>query len=121
MNKILSVAGVPGLAKSSATPFASPIPWRKTGIKYSNNEIYFDVVEELDAIVSRYEVAVLIVLLRSMTSNRTGIVVSSTAWGKIKVNCRLSGERLIISLTFPLNMLLQAHLIFFSHFSIPKC
>ncbi|KAF8520060.1 clathrin adaptor, mu subunit [Gautieria morchelliformis] len=74
VNKILSVAGVAGLAKSTATPFASPIPWRKAGIKYNANEIYFDVVEELDAIVSR-----------------TGIVVSSTVWGKIKANCRLSG------------------------------
>ena len=101
MNKILSVAGVAGLAKASATPFASPIPWRKAGIKYSNNEIYFDVVEELDAIVSRYEVAVLIVFLGSMTSTRAGVVVSSTVWGKIKANCRLSGERLIISLMSP--------------------
>ena len=58
VNKILSVAGVAGLAKASATPFASPMPWRKAGIKYNNNEIYFDVVEQLDAIVSRYEVVV---------------------------------------------------------------
>jgi AP-3 complex subunit mu len=53
VNKILSVAGVAGLAKSTATPFASPIPWRKAGLKYNTNEIYFDVVEELDAIVNR--------------------------------------------------------------------
>ncbi|KAF8592465.1 clathrin adaptor, mu subunit [Ramaria rubella] len=74
VNKILSVAGVAGLAKASSTPFSSPIPWRKTGLKYNNNEIYFDVVEELDAVV-----------------NKTGTVVSSTVWGKIKSNCRLSG------------------------------
>jgi AP-3 complex subunit mu len=54
VNKILSVAGVAGLAKASATPFSSPIPWRKPGLKYNNNEIYFDIVEELDAIVSKY-------------------------------------------------------------------
>jgi len=53
VNKILSVAGVAGLAKASATPFSSPIPWRKSGLKYNNNEIYFDVVEELDAIISK--------------------------------------------------------------------
>ncbi|KAF8528911.1 clathrin adaptor, mu subunit [Hysterangium stoloniferum] len=74
VNKILSVAGVAGLAKASATPFSSPIPWRKTGLKYNNNEIYFDIVEELDAVVSK-----------------TGTVVSSTVWGKVKSNCRLSG------------------------------
>jgi AP-3 complex subunit mu len=63
VNKILSVAGVAGLAKASATPFSSPIPWRKAGIKYNNNEIYFDIVEELDAIVTRYEALALIMLL----------------------------------------------------------
>lgn len=53
VNKILSVAGVAGLSKASATPFSSPIPWRKAGLKYNNNEIYFDIVEELEAIISR--------------------------------------------------------------------
>ncbi|KAF8589298.1 hypothetical protein K439DRAFT_1229823, partial [Ramaria rubella] len=51
INKIISVAGVAGLAKASSTPFSSPILWRKTGLKYNNNEIYFGVVEELDAVV----------------------------------------------------------------------
>ncbi len=26
-------------------------PWRKLGVKYAANEIYFDIIEELDAIV----------------------------------------------------------------------
>lgn len=54
LNKILSVAGVSGLAKASSNPFASPIPWRKLGIKHNNNEIYFDMVEDLIAIVNKY-------------------------------------------------------------------
>lgn len=53
VNRILSVAGVAGLAKASATPFSSPIPWRQANLKYNNNEIYFDVVEELDAIINK--------------------------------------------------------------------
>lgn len=53
LNKILSVAGAPGLAKASSNPFNSPIPWRKMGIKYNNNEIYFDMVEDLSAIVGK--------------------------------------------------------------------
>lgn len=52
-DRILSVAGVAGLSKASAKPFSSPIPWRKPGLKYNNNEIYFDIVEDLDAIVNR--------------------------------------------------------------------
>jgi AP-3 complex subunit mu len=29
----------------------SNTPWRKLGVKYSNNEIYFDIVEEIDCTV----------------------------------------------------------------------
>jgi len=29
------------------------VPWRRTGVKYTNNEAYFDVVEEVDAIIDK--------------------------------------------------------------------
>merc|ERR1711907_834841 len=29
----------------------SNVPWRKAGAKYSNNEIYFDIIEEIDCII----------------------------------------------------------------------
>ncbi|RHY04934.1 hypothetical protein DYB36_008096 [Aphanomyces astaci] len=32
----------------------SNIPWRKAGVKYTQNEIYFDVVEEIDAIIDSH-------------------------------------------------------------------
>ena len=55
LQKVLSVAGVTGLASQSSNshPFASPIPWRKMGVRYNNNEIFFDIVEELRAIVNK--------------------------------------------------------------------
>lgn len=31
----------------------SNVPWRRSGVKYANNEAYFDVVEEVDAIVDK--------------------------------------------------------------------
>ena len=31
----------------------SNVPWRRTGVKYANNEAYFDVIEELDAIIDK--------------------------------------------------------------------
>ncbi|TBU22047.1 clathrin adaptor mu subunit [Dichomitus squalens] len=76
LHKVLSVAGVSGLASSTATshPFASPIPWRKAGVRYNNNEIYFDVVETLEAIV-----------------NKNGTPAVSTVWGRVDSNCKLSG------------------------------
>ncbi|KAH9843729.1 clathrin adaptor mu subunit [Rhodofomes roseus] len=76
LNKVLSVAGVPGLATPlvGPQPFASPIPWRKAGVRYNNNEIYFDVVETLEAIV-----------------NKNGTPASSNVWGRVESNCKLSG------------------------------
>ena len=31
----------------------SNVPWRRSGVKYTNNEAYFDVVEEIDAIIDK--------------------------------------------------------------------
>ncbi|GMR58987.1 hypothetical protein PMAYCL1PPCAC_29182 [Pristionchus mayeri] len=31
----------------------SNIPWRRHGVKYTNNEAYFDVIEEIDAIIDK--------------------------------------------------------------------
>ncbi|KAF9821050.1 hypothetical protein IEO21_01027 [Rhodonia placenta] len=76
LNKVLSVAGVSGLATplSNSQPFASPIPWRKAGVRYNNNEIYFDVAETLEAII-----------------NKNGTPAASNVWGRIESNCKLSG------------------------------
>lgn len=31
----------------------SNVPWRRSGVKYANNEAYFDVIEEVDAIIDK--------------------------------------------------------------------
>ncbi|KAI0232475.1 AP-3 complex subunit mu-1 [Lamellibrachia satsuma] len=31
----------------------SNVPWRRMGVKYANNEAYFDVIEEIDAIIDK--------------------------------------------------------------------
>jgi AP-3 complex subunit mu len=31
----------------------SNIPWRRAGVKYTNNEAYFDVTEEIDVIIDK--------------------------------------------------------------------
>ncbi|ETE66685.1 AP-3 complex subunit mu-2, partial [Ophiophagus hannah] len=31
----------------------SVVPWRRTSVKYTNNEAYFDVIEEIDAIIDK--------------------------------------------------------------------
>jgi len=52
----------------------SNVPWRKSGVKYSNNEIYFDIVEEIDCII-----------------DNNGALVTCEVHGTIEVNCRLTG------------------------------
>ncbi|KAJ1398956.1 clathrin assembly complex, medium subunit, partial [Ochromonadaceae sp. CCMP2298] len=52
----------------------SNMPWRKTGVQYSQNEIYLDIIEEIDAIVDRH-----------------GQVITSEVNGVIAANAKLSG------------------------------
>ena len=60
LSKLLSVAGaninttINSGSGFGSGPFSSPIPWRKAGLRYASNEIYFDIVEELKAIVNKY-------------------------------------------------------------------
>eukprot|EP01039_Chlorochromonas_danica_P011992 gene11992-13603_t len=60
----------------------SNMPWRKTGVKYAQNEIYLDIIEEIDAIV-----------------DKNGSIISSEVSGIIAGNSRLSGVP-DLSLTF---------------------
>ena len=48
--------------------------WRKSGVKYAQNDIYLDIIEEVDAVIER-----------------NGQVVSSEVTGTIMANSRLSG------------------------------
>jgi len=52
----------------------SNMPWRASGVNYTQNEIYMDIVEEVDAIVSS-----------------TGSLVSSDVSGSIQCQSHLSG------------------------------
>ena len=53
------VSNVTGKAQagSSNVPGGSlsNIPWRRVGVKYAANEVYFDIIEEIDAIVDAFE------------------------------------------------------------------
>ncbi|KAG7096590.1 hypothetical protein E1B28_004009 [Marasmius oreades] len=60
LNKLLASVAGPNIhstlnAAPGTGPFSSPIPWRKTGVRHVNNEIYFDMVEELRGIVNKCE------------------------------------------------------------------
>ncbi|KAG9317151.1 Mu homology domain-containing protein [Chiua virens] len=69
----------------SSSAFASPIPWRKLGVRHNHNEILFDVTEEMRAIVGR-----------------NGATLTSIVYGKIECNARLTGmPDLLLSFSNP--------------------
>ena len=72
----LTTAAIGGSNVSDILPDGtiSNMPWRKTGVKYSQNEIYLDIIEEIDAIV-----------------DRNGQIISSEVTGVIAGNSKLSG------------------------------
>uniref|UniRef100_A0A7S4AEP9 MHD domain-containing protein n=1 Tax=Pseudo-nitzschia australis TaxID=44445 RepID=A0A7S4AEP9_9STRA len=53
----------------------SNMPWRAAGVTYTHNEIYMDIVEEVDAIIDA----------------ASGSIVQSDVSGKIQCQCQLSG------------------------------
>lgn len=77
----------------TTAPFITPIPWRRPNVRYSNNEIYFDIEESMDAIVDRCVFGVAIAGEQGLIDVccRKGKVLSSQVWGRIKCNARLTG------------------------------
>lgn len=69
-----SVTGRTNIGEQLPTNQISNVPWRKLGIKYTNNEAYFDVIEELDVIL-----------------DKNGAIVTAEINGQIDCNVKLSG------------------------------
>ncbi|KAJ1983271.1 hypothetical protein H4R33_004805, partial [Dimargaris cristalligena] len=64
-----SVTGASGFTEQKPGVGGSLIPWRKAGIKYSSNEIYIDIVEEIDLILEPNGAVTLIDIAGKITSN----------------------------------------------------
>lgn len=73
-SRAISLANPSGIAGELPRAAASTVPWRSVGVKYTTNEIYFDIIEEIDSIV-----------------DRNGHVLRCVAHGNVQVNCKLSG------------------------------
>ncbi|XP_047945012.1 AP-3 complex subunit mu-like isoform X1 [Salvia hispanica] len=76
VSKVLSVVTGSTSNVSNTLPgaTASCVPWRKTDLKHATNEVYVDLVEEMDA-----------------TINRDGNLVKCEIYGEVEVNSNLSG------------------------------
>ncbi|XP_069774160.1 AP-3 complex subunit mu-2 isoform X2 [Narcine bancroftii] len=48
-----TITGSTNVGDQLPTGQLSVVPWRRTSVKYANNEAYFDVVEEIDAIIDK--------------------------------------------------------------------
>ncbi|KAI9071491.1 hypothetical protein K1719_046534 [Acacia pycnantha] len=76
VSKMLSVVTGNSSNVSDTLPgaMASCVPWRTADPKYSNNEVYVDLVEEMDAIISR-----------------DGVLVKCEINGEVQVNSHITG------------------------------
>ncbi|XP_022719554.1 AP-3 complex subunit mu isoform X4 [Durio zibethinus] len=76
VSKVLSVVTGNSSNVSDTLPGAtgSCVPWRAADPKYANNEVYVDLVEEMDAVI-----------------NRDGVLVKCEIYGEVQVNSHLSG------------------------------
>lgn len=78
-------AGMANISDMLPDSTLSNMPWRKSDVHYSANEIYLDIVEEIDAIVDKRDV-----------------IVTSEVSGSIQANCKLSGlPDLLLTFTNP--------------------
>ncbi|XP_031789461.1 AP-3 complex subunit mu-1 isoform X4 [Nasonia vitripennis] len=48
-----TVTGKSNVSSTLPSGQLSNVPWRRSGVKYTNNEAYFDIIEEVDAIIDR--------------------------------------------------------------------
>ena len=48
---VKNITGQSNMSEKMAEGGLSNTPWRKLGVKYATNEIYFDVIEEIDCVV----------------------------------------------------------------------
>uniref|UniRef100_A0A672NFQ2 AP-3 complex subunit mu-1 n=1 Tax=Sinocyclocheilus grahami TaxID=75366 RepID=A0A672NFQ2_SINGR len=60
-----TITGSSNVGETLPTGQLSNIPWRRAGVKYTNNEAYFDVVEEIDAILDKSGKNILVLVCTS--------------------------------------------------------
>ncbi|XP_039136761.1 AP-3 complex subunit mu isoform X1 [Dioscorea cayenensis subsp. rotundata] len=87
VSKMLSVVMGKSSNMSTVLPDAttSSVPWRKTDLKSAANEVYVDIIEEMDAVITR-----------------EGVLSKCEIYGEIQVNSHLPGlPDLTISLANP--------------------
>ncbi|WFD35194.1 hypothetical protein MCUN1_002044 [Malassezia cuniculi] len=85
LDRIIETVGIGSHSERTRTSLSSPIPWRRPNSKYTRNEVYLDLIESLEGIVSA-----------------DGTPVGLDLWGSILCTAKLSGmPALRVSLNTP--------------------
>jgi AP-3 complex subunit mu len=85
-----TVTGSSNVSEVLPTGQLSSIPWRRAGVKYTNNEAYFDVIEEVS--VALYEAAVISDDAQvDAIIDKSGSTVSAEIHGYIDCAVKLTG------------------------------
>lgn len=71
---VTSVTGSSSVSSELPNGSLSSIPWRKTGVKHTTDEIFFDIIEEIDTII-----------------DKNGQVLTCEVSGTVQCKCFLSG------------------------------
>ena len=53
-NVVKGITGQSSISANMSEGGLTNTPWRKQGVRYATNEIYFDIIEELDCVVEPY-------------------------------------------------------------------
>lgn len=73
-NMVNTLTGESHVSSKLPSGQLSNVPWRRTGVKYTSNEIFLDLIEEVDAII-----------------DKSGTTVVAEIQGRVEANSRLSG------------------------------
>ncbi|XP_031789497.1 AP-3 complex subunit mu-1 isoform X6 [Nasonia vitripennis] len=79
-----TVTGKSNVSSTLPSGQLSNVPWRRSGVKYTNNEAYFDIIEEVDAIIDRTGATVFAEIQGYVENVRLEIPMS-----RVVLNCNL--------------------------------
>ncbi|KAM7470084.1 hypothetical protein LguiA_008267 [Lonicera macranthoides] len=87
MSKMMSVVTGNSSNVSNTLPgaTASSVPWRTADLKHSNNDVYVNLVEQMDAIINRHQLRFLTLIFGD------GVLVKCEIYGEVQLNSHLSG------------------------------
>jgi len=85
LSRMKNALGRSSVAQDLPQGTLSQVPWRKAGVRYNQNQIFFDIFEDIDCII-----------------DNKGRIISCDVNGTIDCNCHLSGiPDLTLSFTNP--------------------